>query len=268
MGPAPPPKASEQLRIHPAQTMKKKTPLALTLAAAFLAGPALALAAQDGHQEGAGHESHGKPEATPGTPNDAAVIAAQLPTYPLDTCPVSGKALPEEGAVDFVHQGRLVRLCCSDCEKGVPGKADEIFAKIDAGVIAQQKSRYPLKTCIVSGEALGSMGDPIDVVQGTRYLQLCCKGCKKTLAKKPEETLAALDAALIEALKPSYPLDTCLVSGEALGSMGEPVDKVYGVDLVRFCCKGCLKDFAKKPAGYLAELHKASAAAGERAKGL
>ena len=45
---------------------------------------------------------------------DKAVIAEQSPSYPLKTCPVSGK--PAEGANDVVHGTRLVRLCCEKCE--------------------------------------------------------------------------------------------------------------------------------------------------------
>ncbi|MDD5260913.1 MAG: hypothetical protein PHD76_03600 [Methylacidiphilales bacterium] len=66
----------------------------------------------------------------------------------------------------------------------------------------------------------------------------------------------------IEELKKSYPLDTCVVSGEKLepGEMGAPVDYLYkqkGADgkettrLVRFCCPGCIKKFNSDPAKYL-----------------
>jgi hypothetical protein len=74
---------------------------------------------------------------------------------------------------------------------------------------------------------------------------------------------AAFDLAKAKA---SYPLETCVVSGEKLGGdMGGPVDFVYQVAgqpdrLVRFCCKGCLKDFKKDPATFLKKIDAASAA--------
>lgn len=54
----------------------------------------------------------------------------------------------------------------------------------------------------------------------------------------------------------SYPLDTCVVSGEKLGSMGEPVVIQHEGTEVRFCCKSCIKKFKKDSAKYLAKLKK------------
>ena len=42
-----------------------------------------------------------------------------------------------------------------------------------------------------------------------------------------------------------YPLSACFVSGEALGSNGEPVTKEHDGRELRFCCKMCVKDFEK-----------------------
>ncbi len=52
----------------------------------------------------------------------------------------------------------------------------------------------------------------------------------------------------------AYPLDTCVVSGMKLGSMGEPYVHKVGDQEVRFCCKGCLPRFEKDPAKYLKKL--------------
>lgn len=51
-----------------------------------------------------------------------------------------------------------------------------------------------------------------------------------------------------------YPLTTCVVSGEALGGMGAPVVAVRQGRELKFCCKGCIKDFDKDPAKYLKAL--------------
>jgi hypothetical protein len=53
-----------------------------------------------------------------------------------------------------------------------------------------------------------------------------------------------------------YPLEVCVVSGEELGSMGEPVVINHEGTEVRFCCKSCLPKFEKDPAKYLAKLKK------------
>lgn len=51
-----------------------------------------------------------------------------------------------------------------------------------------------------------------------------------------------------------YPLTTCVVSGEKLGEMGAPYVHKHNGREVRFCCKGCLKDFNKDPNKYLKAL--------------
>ncbi|MDB6005104.1 MAG: hypothetical protein JWR15_2091 [Prosthecobacter sp.] len=52
----------------------------------------------------------------------------------------------------------------------------------------------------------------------------------------------------------SYPLKTCLVSGNTLGSMGDPVTKIYDGQEIKFCCKPCVKKFEANKAKYLAKL--------------
>lgn len=66
-----------------------------------------------------------------------------------------------------------------------------------------------------------------------------------------------------------YPLANCVVSGEALGSMGDPYVHVHQEAgkpdrKVLFCCKGCLKRFNKAPAKYLEKLDAAAKPAAEK----
>ncbi len=63
--------------------------------------------------------------------------------------------------------------------------------------------------------------------------------------------------------KDKYPLTTCVVSGDKLGEMGEPVSYTYKEAgkpdrVIQFCCKDCIKDFEKEPAKYLAKLDAAA----------
>ena len=53
-----------------------------------------------------------------------------------------------------------------------------------------------------------------------------------------------------------YPIDTCVVSDEKLGSMGEPVEVVHEGTTVKFCCDSCIPEFEKDPAKYIAKLKK------------
>ncbi len=59
-------------------------------------------------------------------------------------------------------------------------------------------------------------------------------------------------------LKP-YPLKTCIISGDKLGEMGNPFVYEYQGREIKFCCKGCLKDFKKDPAKYLKMIDEAAA---------
>ncbi|MFN0125997.1 MAG: hypothetical protein ACKV19_04855 [Verrucomicrobiales bacterium] len=93
----------------------------------------------------------------------------------------------------------------------------------------------------------------------------------KSTAKK-STTLSLLALSLIAAWLPScastdastpggasvkpYPLNTCIVSDNELGSMGPVITKVYQNQEVKFCCKPCIKEFDAEPAKFLAKLPK------------
>jgi YHS domain-containing protein len=187
---------------------------------------------------------------------DAKVVAAQLPSYPLTTCPVSNEDLAAMGKpLDLVHEGRLVRLCCKSCVREFKKDPAHVLATIDTAVIKAQGATYPLKTCPVSGEELGSMGAPLDVVHGTRLVRLCCKGCQKGFQKDPAKAMAQVDAAWIAAQKDAYPLKTCLACNKALEGAGH--DHLYGTRLTRFCSPACVATFEKEPAKYLPQLETA-----------
>jgi YHS domain-containing protein len=73
-----------------------------------------------------------------------------------------------------------------------------------------------------------------------------------TLLAAAPNARAAEDAKQVN----PYPLKTCLVSGEKLGSMGKPYAMTYKGQQVQFCCKGCVKDFNKEPDKFLAKMDK------------
>ena len=53
---------------------------------------------------------------------------------------------------------------------------------------------YPLKTCMVSGEAF-SMGKPFSFVYQGQEILLCCKDCKADFDKEPAKYLSKLSGA-------------------------------------------------------------------------
>lgn len=71
------------------------------------------------------------------------------------------------------------------------------------------------------------------------------------------------DAAWAAKARTSYPLKTCVISDEALGSMGKPAEYIYRVSgrpdrLVIFCCDACEEDFLKSPEMALQKIDQAT----------
>jgi YHS domain-containing protein len=116
-------------------------------------------------------------------------------------------------------------------------------------------SAYPIDFCVVSGEKLGGMGEPVKYMYEGREIQFCCNGCVKDFEKNPTKYLAVLDEAIAKSEVKEYPLDYCLVSGEKLGAMGASVDYLYQNQQIKFCCPACIKDFEKDPEKYMKMLH-------------
>lgn len=65
-----------------------------------------------------------------------AAVEAQTKDYPLKTCPVSGRPLPAE-PVDTLLAGRLVRLCCKECQPKAEQDVAATLAKLDAARTAK-----------------------------------------------------------------------------------------------------------------------------------
>lgn len=114
---------------------------------------------------------------------------------------------------------------------------------------------YPMDTCIVSEEKLGSMGEPVVFTEGDQEIAICCSSCKKEFAKNKAASLEKIQAAA-KKVKP-YPLTQCIVSDEALED-GKAVGAVVDGREYQFCCKGCLKDFKKDTAKFAKKLEAAA----------
>ncbi|MFT4542088.1 MAG: hypothetical protein ACI841_003495 [Planctomycetota bacterium] len=54
-----------------------------------------------------------------------------------------------------------------------------------------------------------------------------------------------------------YGLDTCIITESKLGSMGDPITKVYGNREVKFCCAPCVEEFEMDIEGYLEDVDEA-----------
>ena len=66
---------------------------------------------------------------------DEAIIHAQSATYPLKKCVVSGEDLGSMGdAVNLVHEGTLIKLCCDHCLPDVEKDPAKFVAMVKEAV--------------------------------------------------------------------------------------------------------------------------------------
>jgi YHS domain-containing protein len=173
--------------------------------------------------------------------------------YPLDVCAVDAAPLGTD-AQSVSLNGRDFRFCSAKCVEKFTADPDAVIAALDARIIAAQGKNYPLSTCLIMEEEPLVLGETEDVVINNRLFRLCCGKCVKKLHADPEKYWAKLDAAVIAAQKPTYTLETCPVSGDKLGTRGEPVDVVVANRLIRLCCKGCEKELRQNAAAVLAKV--------------
>jgi hypothetical protein len=125
---------------------------------------------------------------------DEKIIKDQAPLYPTKVSVVSGKELPAK-PLEFVAGNRLFRVA-DDTEKAeVQKDTKKYLAELDKAVVKAQGASYPFKTCPVSKEELGGMGEYKDVVVAGRLVRLCCNDCRKDLEKDPGKFVAQVDDA-------------------------------------------------------------------------
>lgn len=131
-------------------------------------------------------------------------------------------------------------------------RADDAHSDQKAKKDADAKP-YPSAKCLVSGEGLGSMGDPFVVVAKGQELKFCCEGCVESYEKDKVGFLKKVAKA--EAQAKPYTLKTCVVSGGKFDH-GKPYAFASQSQKVKLCCKDCLAEFKKSPAKYIAKITK------------
>lgn len=109
--------------------------------------------------------------------------------YPLEKCAVSDEKLGDMGEpFVFEHDGREVKLCCESCKKDFDKEPAKFTAKIDEA--AKKVKKYPLKTCLVSGEPIDEAAPA--AIHKAQEFKFCCKDCQKKFVKDPAKFAAKL----------------------------------------------------------------------------
>ncbi len=195
-------------------------------------------------------------------------------------CPIGQEPIVE-GVPTIEYKGNTIGFCCPGCDKEFMGwdesKRDafvalamtgnepgEEHAQADtkqANAPEVESQPYTLSTCPVSGEALGSMGDPVVKVIDGREVRFCCAMCVGRFEKNKDELFKQIDEQMIADQLPYYPMTTCAISGEPLFEDGEDIaiNRIYANRLVRLCCSMCVKEFNKDPGVYIAKIDQAAA---------
>lgn len=125
---------------------------------------------------------------------DSKIVEQQAPYYPMTTCMImKDEALEEGNTVDRVYNNRLFRFCCKKCAGKFEKNPVKYFEELNQMVVTVQKPKYPLTTCVVSGETLGK--GAVDYVHGNRLFRLASKDCVKKFSKNPAKYTDALNKA-------------------------------------------------------------------------
>jgi YHS domain-containing protein len=98
---------------------------------------------------------------------------------------------------------------------------------------------------------------PTPSILAIASIALLTASCGKKTETTVDMPASEVAAEATPATTDTYPLTTCVVSGEKLGDMGEPHVIVHEGTTVKFCCKACLKDFNEDPAKYITMIKEA-----------
>ena len=121
-----------------------------------------------------------------------------------------------------------------------------------------EPSIYPLETCLVSGERLGSHGEPVAKTIDGREMRVCCAPCFEPLEADSEQFLSELDEQIRKTQSALYPTQICVVSGNKLPD--EPQEHILGHRLFWLCSPECVESLTSSPDRYVRSLDAAVAA--------
>lgn len=199
------------------------------------------------HDDHKGHE-HGQPASA-----QEGKSSEWTDSYPLATCAVSGEDLGNKPIVKTIG-GRELKFCCKDCAAKFESDPAKYTPAIDKKIIAQQLQYYPLDKCVVAGEKLGGMGEPVNFVYRNRLVRFCCDGCKGDFEKNPAASIAVLDEAAIKQQSKTYSLTKCPVMNEDLPEGDNVTVFVVNGRMVKACCEDCEAMFRRNPVKYFARM--------------
>lgn len=170
------------------------------------------------------------------------------------TCPIMGKPVDASMKSTIVN-GQQIFVCCPPCIPKIEADIKGSLAKVKSSYVSylakerqansDQLHAQAQGICPVTGDKLGSMGDPIKVKVGKEEVAfLCCKSCLGKQIKA--EHWKTVQTNLAAAQK------TCPV-------MGKPIDASMKSTVINgrkmfVCCPPCIEKMEADPAAYVAKL--------------
>ena len=169
-------------------------------------------------------------------------------------CPIMEKPV-DATMKSTVVNGQQVFVCCPPCIAKIEADVEGSLKKVNASYVSfiakerQAKSDQLHATaqgiCPVTGNKLGSMGEPIKVKVGEEEVAfLCCKGCVGKQIKAEHWT--TIQTNLAKAQK------TCPVMGKAVDASMKST--VVNGRKIFVCCPPCIEKIKADPATYVAKL--------------
>lgn len=113
-------------------------------------------------------------------------------SYPLETCLSCGDGLGESPTI-LIHAGRQLKFCCIECVGPYTKSPETMISNLEEQIRINQRDKYALKDCVVSGHPLGSMGDPVEWVHGNTLVKFCCGACIDLFEADADKFLKKLD---------------------------------------------------------------------------
>lgn len=217
----------------------------------------------------------------PAQPPEGSVVVqsdvrlATTDNYPLDTCLVCDKALPEAApgsATTVVElEGRKFKLCGAACKPALEKDAKAFTKKLDAAVVAAQAPGYPapgtrdprFSRCLICRADLAKADAPVaHVTKSNVMVIVCSEACAAGFDahKSARQRHEVAMRGLVSMRTAGYTAKTCPVCSKEPGD--KPVWIAHGNTLLKLCGDACVEKFKATPNAFVAAFRAGEAGSG------
>ena len=145
-------------------------------------------------------------------------------------------------------------------DEGPPSGYDRRENQPEFGPTTRADGAAQQRLCPVTGEELGSMGEPIPVTVMGQTISVCCQACVRAVKRDPQKYIqivqnelqsqAPAPSRILAPLARAAQQRLCPVMGEELGTMGRPIPVMAQGGTIYVCCQDCVEAVSGNPARY------------------